>query len=368
MIKQTFTILGPSGVGKTSLMATMYDNVKEMFNGTLLSIKPSSNSNQRINRAVAEMNAALSPDAEFEPREGTSEAIEYSFSIGMSSNYFIECAFKDFPGGWLSDDIDRFEKEILPWLMESQVLILPVDASQLMQYNKKDKKQRESVINFCEIPQLERIVGDWAKERRAKNTFGRIFVVPLRCETYINDYNKSQLMYQQINEIYKPVFDSFVKNIGEQHDAYYCPVDTYGCVKFLKCKWEKNAIGGLTFRPTFVCDSIENPKRIPKGADEIFAYMLGVFIGAQINETGKEFVTLVNENQWSLFFADCLPDFLKTNNLKELQTKRDKLKDELISLGLNEISSLGIEGKNFISELSSMIEKKGLSRLKKLEI
>ena len=156
----------------------------------------------------------------------------------MNGNYYIECAFKDFPGGWLSDDIDKFENEIQPWLNESQILVLPVDASLVMQYNKKDKKQREAVINFCEIPQLERIIGDWAKIRKANNSFARIFVVPLRCETYINDYNKSQLMYSQISDIYEPVFKSLNNNM-DSFDIYYCPVDTYGCVKFLKCKWEK---------------------------------------------------------------------------------------------------------------------------------
>ena len=357
MIKQKFTILGPSGVGKTSLMATMYDNVKTMFDGTLLSIKPSSNSNQRINRAVSEMNAALAQNAEFEPRPGTSDAIEYSFSIGMGGNYYIECAFKDFPGGWLSDDIDKFEAEILPWLNDSQVLILPVDASLVMQYNKKDKKQREAVINFCEIPQLERIVGDWAKVRKSKNSYARIFVVPLRCETYVNDGAKKQLMYQQICEIYKPVFESLRKNMSA-FDAFYCPVDTYGCVKFLKCKWKEN-ITGLTYMPTFVCAST-SPIRMPRGADEIFAYMLGIFVGTQFNESLKKFTTIENNNSWTLFLADVLPSWATPDSWKQIQSERDNLRNELISLGNN--------GENFLNELSKLLHNRGVSRLERFQI
>ena len=359
MIKQKFTILGPSGVGKTSLMATMYDNVKEMFNGTLLSIRPSANSNKRINRAVAEMNAALSSDAEFVPRAGTSEPIEYSFSIGIGGNNCIECAFKDFPGGWLSDDIDKFDSEIQPWLNDSQVLILPVDASMVMQYNKKDKKQREAVINSCEIPQLEGIVGNWAKFRKLNNSFARVFVVPLRCETYINDYNKSQLMYSQISELYEPVFNSLKKNI-DSFDIYYCPVDTYGCVKFLKCKWEKNAIGGLIYRPTFVCDSIENPRRIPRGADEIFAYMLGIFVGIQFNDTLNQYFIIKNENDWTLFFADLLPSWVAPDSWKKIQRERDALLDELKAFGQN--------GQNFLFELGKLLDNRTVKRLKRLQI
>ncbi len=359
MIKQKFTILGPSGVGKTSLMATMYDNVREMFNGTLLSIRPSSNSNQRINRAVAEMNAALTPNVEFEPVLGTSEAIEYSFSVGMNGNYYIECAFKDFPGGWLSDDIDKFENEIQPWLNESQILVLPVDASLVMQYNKKDKKQREAVINFCEIPQLERIIGDWAKIRKANYSFARIFVVPLRCETYINDYNKSQLMYSQISDIYEPVFKSLNNNM-DSFDIYYCPVDTYGCVKFLKCKWEKNAIGGLSYRPTFVCDSTDNPKRIPRGADEIFAYMLGIFAGIQYNDTLNQYSTIKNENDWTLFFADLLPSWVAPDSWKKIQRERDALLEELKAFGTN--------GQNFLLEIVKLLDNRTVKRLKRLQI
>lgn len=361
MIKQKFTILGPSGVGKTSLMATMYDNVKEMFNGTLLSIKPSSDSNQRIKRAVAEMNAALSPDAEFEPRPGSSEAIEYSFSIGMSDNYYIECAFRDFPGGWLSDNIDKFESEIKPWLNESQVLILPVDASMIMQYNKKDKKQKEAVLNLCEIYQLEQVIGDWAKRKKEQNSFARIFVVPLKCETYINDVNKKQLMYQQVNEIYKPIFESLNKNIG-YYDAYYCPVDTYGCVKYQKCRWEPNAIGGITYKPTFVCDSIENPRRMPKGADDIFVSMLQLFIYTQIFESKKEFEEIKANNNFSLFLADVLPSIFVPDSWIKIQQKRDKLIKELYALGGN--------GKSFLGELSNFLKDKEnkTSRLERFQI
>lgn len=324
MEEQKFTILGPSGVGKTSLMATMYNSIDKLFKNTSMSVMPSVESKTIINDAVNEMDNALKPNVTFEPVPGGANPLDYVFEIGYGLNPIIKCSFKDFPGGFMTQFPEKFKEIVEPWIKESTAMIIPVDASLIMRMV-KNSNLKVDISRIHEITQIENIVSNWAKQRKIQNEKALLIIVPLRCETYLHGKTEEDRLKKCVIDLYQEVIKNLRTNC-ENSEVYYCPVETYGCVEFQSCRWETDDKGKKIYLPVFAVNKAD-PKREPKYSEEVFACLLKHFLEHKYGVDLTEGVFQVIMN----FIANKMPGFLLFGWLK----KRKELIDLLCTKNSN---------------------------------
>ena len=125
-----FTVLGPSGAGKTSMLACMYNEFEDLRSGMLV---PDPETSRIMQIAYSKLrNSANSPSPEFETAiEGTEDLREYKFGIkGKNETLFIR--FYDFPGGWMEQSSSNYG-QILEIAKQSDVILVAVNTPYVME-------------------------------------------------------------------------------------------------------------------------------------------------------------------------------------------------------------------------------------------
>lgn len=149
------TVLGGRGVGKTSLLATLYHQfLKNPDNQFNLQIIPDDHKTSLI---MGDKLDELSSNAENAIitglGQGSGDKVSYVFTLGLKGfkkNEEMKLVFNDYPGGWLRSD-DKC-KEITEELSASNVILWVIDAAALMV---KDEKNA-SYFRCFNRPDLEK--------------------------------------------------------------------------------------------------------------------------------------------------------------------------------------------------------------------
>lgn len=275
------SIIGPTRVGKTSLIAAMLEKSQELLAGSPVSMKPAGSATEkRLQLHFNERQGALMA-REFNPGalRGTQE--KFVFDVILDAGFdCVNVGFIDYPGAWLdaatrTDQMrNRWENECIPWINDSTILLVPIDAAVLMEaILPKHRMAVPSLLNIHMVAEVTRL---WAKLRRQKEEEpGLLLFCPLKCETYFNDNSgmrdDSKELFQRFETVYDHVLEAVRQELqGTSHvSLMYSPIDTYGCVELLKSDWrpDSHAPTGLDFSATY---KVRLPTKIKvKGADTI---------------------------------------------------------------------------------------------------
>jgi hypothetical protein len=265
-------IVGPSRIGKTTLISSILESSQELLAGESASIGYHDNITQkRINKFKNERNGYLMA-GEFNPGglEGTSESFHYNLKLSSnnSDSSNIKLSFMDYPGGWLTGDLTKWQKDCEPFLKESHVLIIPVDAALLMSAD--TNKKRGMVSGLLSIAEIEDVARIWAKERAISKTKALLLFLPVKCESYFSDNggltDNSDTLYSNVTTLYyKSIIETVKSEFKENRELLnivYSPIDTYGCLEIKETNWSND---------NFEADyKLRQPNRInQKGADSI---------------------------------------------------------------------------------------------------
>jgi hypothetical protein len=252
------SMVGPSRVGKTSLITSILDNTQELLRGMPVSLNPAGRQTEkRIHDHRNEMRGSINA-GEFNPGGlgGTQEPFYFEFDLGVGE-HVIRMGFLDFPGGWLNERAEQHEEawhECRNWFRESQALIVPTDASVLMEWTLK--KHKSAVPTLLAISEVEHVAIEWAKARNSDGQSPAVLVIaPVKCEAYFDDNggrsNRSNELFSTVQQTYRQVIDAVKAEFNRgssQLQIVYAPVDTFGCVEFMKAHWrEDEAPGGFEF-------------------------------------------------------------------------------------------------------------------------
>ncbi|MGP4001793.1 hypothetical protein [Streptomyces sp. 8N706] len=253
-------MLGPSRVGKTSLVVSMLTDGERLLGGTPVVLRAAdAATRQRLRLRRQELDGGLLArkfDATTMP--GTQEAVY--FQLGMRAGRAedgIRFSLLDFPGGWIREPEELTEQEAKNWqecsnfLTECNVLIIPIDATVLMEAERD--RQWQSVPAVLETLSVLDIVELWATQRRELTDEPALVVLaPVKCEAYFADNggfrDDSQLLRERVLRVYDRVIE-LVRLNASHAQIRYCPVDTLGCVELVRVQWKPDPDEPHVLRP-----------------------------------------------------------------------------------------------------------------------
>ena len=314
-------IIGPSRVGKTSIIATLLDQAQDALAQTGISIKAfeekdengnlMSETKERIKTTKSQINSGLR-FCEFNPTgRGTTDPFIFDLVMKITrqnqSNQFsqLRLAILDYPGNAPKDSNQDWEK-YQAWIHDSSAIIVPIDSNLVMEVENKD--HYEASQTSLQVQLIEEVVRDWAKIRWEKQESGLLLLVPVKCETYFDDNggqeDKSEQLYEETCDFYKNVISAVETEMAEKthpssndypvrdnsytfrevlsriskklnpkkptYSIEYHPVDTIGCIELKNASWRKDEKGELFLDCEYIIRNPSNSKqRTPFGADGI---------------------------------------------------------------------------------------------------
>lgn len=287
-------LIGPSRVGKTSIVAALLEEAKEALAQTGVSIAPfvnedrTSPTKERIRNTILDIEAGLDFSS-FEPTgTGTADPFIFDLVMGLArekeqNKSQLRFAILDYPGGWLKEPpargIDTWEK-CEKWIEDSSVVIIPIDANLIMEADNKERAKASREL--LQVLEVEALVRKWAIARREQEKSGLLLFVPVKCETYFDDnggnHDYSEKLYKRIEIFYRDAIKAAELEMSEKESANikktksptykieYHPIDTIGCIELNNAHWV-NTDAKLSLKCEYLVRNISNssPVRKPLG-------------------------------------------------------------------------------------------------------
>lgn len=246
-------MMGPSRVGKTTLLTAMLADTKAQLAKSTVDLKPADTPTKRRVRANNEELQSELFAGEFTGAglKGTEEVTTYSFALtpGVEGNG-VRITFMDFPGTLLGIDAQersgRDWKKVEDFQARSTAMVIPVDATVIMEAYLPDHRRQWPRLLGLEA--VQDAATEWAMRRNeAKGEPALLVLAPVKCESYFVDNGgtgkdrSAQLRGLVLDEVYAKLIRS-VRNEFDDPEALrllYCPVDSIGCVEVERALWEQ---------------------------------------------------------------------------------------------------------------------------------
>lgn len=389
----------PSGIGKTTLIASIFEEMRKCFAGTPITVEPVGKTEKRIHDKIDQMNSFFQSD-DFSPESirQTPDATDYTLDFillkhkiqkdlidgvtrresandQIRMNRRIRWAIKDYPGGWITPEVQqrlkqrgKQEQEKLEkfkeWMNDSKVFIIPIEATLVYEAVEQDHFMiRQQSLH---ISQTVSMAQEWAKQRTCNNEYGLMMLVPVKCETYFDDNggkrDDGEKLYHKVVDLYRDVICNVKKEAQNFVEIEYHPVDTYGCVVLDDVEWtvsDKPENKG-EFKASYTVRP--NQKFSPLGAANL---LLSICRHAIKSREGKGY-----SDQFFLKWFDDQPIFSR-----ELEKVIDNMdcSFKLTQESINNLKKLNIEHKQkpfykkWLSSKSKIIPEDVISNLERMK-
>lgn len=271
--KFNVTMLGPRGVGKTSILAGMYDQFEKSAKNANLSLTPDAKSSARLSQKLGELKAQTDTFRALNGIAGTADSQFFNFELGLQfQEPEMNIVFQDYPGGWFSGEDSEKSKIVENAIRDSQMIILAIDSPALMA---QKGKWNESINQ-------PRQMSDFFKRAfRGIDSKKLVLLVPVKCESYVQDKDEIQKLSLAIKKSYNSLITQFQSDILSKKLAVgIAPIQTLGNVRFSYYKSTDN-IPEACFT---VCKNHNSPYD-PKNVEQVIFYMLN-FVLSQYLYTG----------------------------------------------------------------------------------
>lgn len=274
------TMLGPRGVGKTSILAGMYDQFDRAAKYSKLSLSPDHSSSAKLSSKLGELKSQTETFTASGGLAGTADAQSFIFDLGLEfEEPEMNIVFQDYPGGWFSGEDSSKSKIVEEAIRDSQMIILAIDTPALMEKNGQ----------WNELVNKPRLMSDFFKRAfRGINSSKLLLMVPVKCESYVQNKQSTEKLSTAIKDAYAPLITS-LRSVDKLAVAI-APIQTLGNVRFS----HYNQHDGFPEACFSVCKNNGNPYE-PKNVEQVLFYMLNfalhqhVFI--DINQQKKNLET-----------------------------------------------------------------------------
>jgi GTPase SAR1 family protein len=270
MKKIKVTMLGPSGVGKTSLLAAIYEQYRSTINGTELQIMPDHGSEARLIKRLNELKNLET--AKFETSgwcRPSTEHHSYSFELCQrGARAFVELQFQDFPGEWITHAGHKVNVE--GFLRESDAVIIAIDTTALIE-QKKGCNLHQEINGVNEITRLfERVYRNLSSPKL-------VILAPVRCESYYKAEKYDPSLLASVERGYADLLKHLeAKGLIDKVSVVVTPVQTVGSgVVFNRIDKDENG------EPTFIFNKT-GAKYNPKDSEQPLRYILRFVLSREV--------------------------------------------------------------------------------------
>lgn len=285
-------LLGPSRVGKTSLLTSLRVAGQAFFSGTPINVEPVNTTTAKAFDLNDNLMKAELSSRSFSPESlpGDSEEHRYGLSIspGGVDGYRVALEFRDYPGAWLTDQKERVH-EILS---ECPAVLIPIDATLLMEAG---REHSADMILGLALTELEEFLRKWAKQKLIDPGPDQVILAPVKCESYFADNggrrDQADALFRAVEHWYEPIVKA-VKSEHPEARVLYAPVDTIGPIELLEVEWMTEGLRRM--KPSYRVRSDAHGRslrRCVRGAEPILASLVGdllELLSATMSDKGDE--------------------------------------------------------------------------------
>ncbi|NUP45755.1 MAG: hypothetical protein HOW97_00355 [Catenulispora sp.] len=248
-------VVGPTRVGKTSLLTAVFTETQDRLGGTELNIELDERTERLVHQHQIEQRAVLE-QTEFNGAvlAGTQNIEMHGITLRSLNEESLAIPFDvlDFPGKWL-DPEERRQARLADgrWTLcerhirESMLLLVPIDAAVLMEA--VTNEQKLSSYRRLGIVHVENMVRLWARSRNMadhQQEPATLMLVPVKCEKYLGVNQRPgadpDALRARVRDMYGRVLTVVANEARHRRiDVLYNPVDTFGCVELVEGHWVK---------------------------------------------------------------------------------------------------------------------------------
>lgn len=282
-------VIGPTGVGKTSLLSGLLAESQALLAGTPVSMTAVGITKRKLGKHQTDLRGSILA-GEFNPGglKGTQELFKFELALTVGASA-IQLGFLDYPGSWLDStrrtaQMEGAWQECEDWIRASSVLLVPIDAAVLMEATLAAHKR--AIPDILRFHDVEQVVRSWAKGRNSRPDEPALLVlVPLKCESYFADNggrrDQSRDLMELVMQHYRETL-RIARGECTRVNVLYAPVDTFGCVEIMRAQWkaDANARGGVEFSADYI---VRHPGELsPKGADALLVALCRHLVEAKV--------------------------------------------------------------------------------------
>jgi hypothetical protein len=236
-------MVAPPGIGKTSVISALLAEANEVLSGTPVSLLPENPTRIRLSLLDNEIRGHIQGKTFVGTGiKNTQGNFEYRLNLqteGLAQPLALQIL--DYPGRLVAEQEGAAWQGVQQWFAQSDILILPIDATLLMEsVLHRHKAILAQVLNLAEVERVAAIY--WARQRVANGRgAGKLVLVPVKCESYFADnggtVDHSSRLYGQVTQWYGPIVDAVLRE-SPLTQVLYCPIDTLGCVELVRVDWK----------------------------------------------------------------------------------------------------------------------------------
>ena len=246
------TMLGASGVGKTTLLTAMYEQFESNIGSTNLQLTPDDESAAILQDRLIELKSLLDVfEANgrmgiqgTEAMAGPESLRSFTFGLGRKGETpSLNLRFYDYPGGYHATQASKEEKEFVKnTLRESTAVLIPIDAPSLMEKNGRFHEK---------INRPQQIKALFNAAYQDLNSPRLIIFAPVKCEKYLKNNKTAKELLEKVKQGYTPLLDHFNSpSLNPWVASVITPVQTVGSVIFSRMEVDSENNPHFYFRKT----------------------------------------------------------------------------------------------------------------------
>ena len=274
------TMLGASGVGKTTLLTSMYEQFEATSKQANLHLKPDIETAAILEKYLGQLKS-LTYEFKADERKkgirgtaataGPESLPSYIFDLGRKEKPSLRLLFRDYPGGYVLPSDVAGRKFVHKLLRECAAVVIAIDSPAIMELNGRWHQLRNRPD---EILTLFKTAYQNLDEPRL------VILAPVKCETYVKDEASADQLIRRIKQEYAPLL-KFLQEPSRANKVAVVttPVQTVGCVVFWKIEVENFSTPRFYFRKTSI-----NAKYSPQDSEQLLRYLLCFLFKAHLED------------------------------------------------------------------------------------
>jgi double-GTPase-like protein len=238
------TMIGSTGTGKTTLLASMYERFNHVIGNINLDVHALDHGDAaRLNSYVENLHRLPDSIKVTGGIPGTGRPREYVFGVGpRGRRSAFNLRFTDYPGKFVLDPNTEGSERLSGILGRSQVILVAIDTPALVE---KDGRYHEAVNRTMTVfDEVKRLLRETQEPRL-------IILTLLKCERYLGSKEQARMLAKRAIEAYQPLLDYMGNGeVAARTGCVLAPVQTVGSVVLSKVEEDENRLPVFYFRNT----------------------------------------------------------------------------------------------------------------------